>query len=97
DIQVWGDLAVIGVDPVEVTPKTSACLAQYSAIDGGIDVLRLSFDPATARFTTSLIGCVPNLAGGGAHNAQIHPSGQWVAVMNPRGDGSDGLGDPREG
>jgi hypothetical protein len=97
DIQVWGDLAVIGVDPVEVTPKTSACLAQYSAIDGGIDVLRLSFDPATARFTTSLIGCVPNLAGGGAHNAQIHPSGQWVAMMNPRGDGSIDIVDLRNG
>jgi hypothetical protein len=97
DIQVWGDLAVIGVDPIEVTPKTSACLAQYSAVDGGIDVLRLSFDPATARFTTSLIGCVPNLAGGGAHNAQIHPSGQWVAMMNPRGDGSIDIVDLRNG
>jgi hypothetical protein len=97
DIQVWGDLAVIGVDPVEVTPKTSACLAQYSAVDGGIDVLRLSFDRSTARFTTSLVGCVPNLAGGGAHNAQIHPSGQWVAMMNPRGDGSIDIVDLRDG
>ena len=97
DIQVWGDLAVIGVDPVEVTPKTSACLAQYSAVDGGIDVLRLDFDPATARFTTHLVGCVPNLAGGGAHNAQIHPSGQWVAMMNPRGDGSIDIVDLRNG
>jgi hypothetical protein len=97
DIQVWGDLAVIGVDPVEVTPKTSACLAQYSAVDGGIDVLRLSFDRSTARFTTRLVGCVPNLAGGGAHNAQIHPSGQWVAMMNPRGDGSIDIVDLRNG
>jgi hypothetical protein len=97
DIQVWGDLAVIGVDPVEVTPKTSACLAQYSAVDGGIDVLRLDFDTATARFTTHLLGCVPNLAGGGAHNAQIHPSGQWVAMMNPRGDGSIDIVDLRNG
>ena len=97
DIQVWGDLAVIGVDPIEVTPKTSACLAQYSAVDGGIDVLRLDFDPATARFTTHLVGCVPNLAGGGAHNAQIHPSGQWVAMLNPRGDGSIDIVDLRNG
>ena len=97
DIQVWGDLAVIGVDPVEVTPKTSACLAQYSAVDGGIDVLRLTFDRATARFSTALVGCVPNLAGGGAHNAQIHPSGQWVAMMNPRGDGSIDIVDLRNG
>ena len=97
DIQVWGDLAVIGVDPVEVTPKTSACLAQYSAVDGGIDILRLTFDRTTARFTTSLVGCVPNLAGGGAHNAQIHPSGQWVAMMNPRADGSIDIVDLRNG
>jgi hypothetical protein len=97
DIQIWGDLAVIGVDPIEVTPKTSACLAEKTAVDGGIDVLRLAFDPATARFTTSLIGCVPNLAGGGAHNAQIHPSGQWVAMLNPRGDGSVDVVDLRDG
>ena len=97
DIQVWGDLAIIGVDPIEVTPKTSACLAQYSAVDGGVDVLRLTFDPATARFTTNLIGCVPNLAGGGAHNAQIHPSGQWIAMLNPRGDGSIDIVDLRNG
>lgn len=97
DIQVWGDLAVIGVDPVEVTPKTSACLAQYSAVDGGIDVLHLTFDRSTARFATALVGCVPNLAGGGAHNAQIHPSGQWVAMMNPRADGSIDIVDLRNG
>ena len=97
DIQVWGDLAVIGVDPIEVTPKTSACLAQHSATDGGVDILRLTFDPATARFTTNLIGCVPSLAGGGAHNAQIHPSGQWVAMLNPRGDGSIDIVDLRNG
>jgi hypothetical protein len=97
DIQVWGDLAVIGVDPIEVTPKTSACLAQHSVVDGGIDILRLAFDKATARFSTALVGCVPNLAGGGAHNAQIHPSGEWIAMLNPRGDGSIDIVDLRNG
>lgn len=103
DIQVWGDLAVIGVDPIVATPKTSACLAQHSATAGGIDVLDLRFDPATARFGTSLRGCVPNLAGGsanlggGAHNAQIHPSGAYVAMLNPRGNGSIDIVDVRGG
>ncbi len=103
DVQVWGDLAVIGTDPIGATPKTSACLMQKSATAGGIDLLRLRFDPATARFTTELIGCVPNLAGGtaglggGAHNAQFHPSGQWVAMLNPRGDGSVDVVDLRGG
>lgn len=105
DIQVWGDLAVIGTDPLVATPKTSACLMQKSATAGGIDIVRLRFDASTARFSTELAGCVPNLAGGsaglggGAHNAQIHPSGQWVAMLNPRGNGSvdvvDVRGEPR--
>jgi hypothetical protein len=47
--------------------------------------------------TTNLVGCVPNLAGGGAHNAQIHPSGTWVAMMIPRGDGSIDIVDLRNG
>lgn len=103
DIQVWGDLAVLGFDPLVVTPKTSACLMQMSATAGGIDIVRLNFDPATARFTTDLLGCVPNLfggsanLGGGAHNAQIHPSGEWVAMLNPRGHGSVDVVDLRDG
>jgi hypothetical protein len=97
DIQIRGDLAVIGTDPVGVTPKTSACLLQKSATAGGIDVLKLRFDAATARFTTQLLGCVPNLAGGGAHNAQFNPTGQWVAMLNPRGNGSVDVVDLRGG
>jgi hypothetical protein len=97
DIQVWGNLAVIGSDPVEVTPKTSACLLAKNATDGGIDVVKLNFDPKTVRFTTQLIGCVPNLAGGGAHNAQIHTSGQWIAMLNPRSNGSVDVVDVRNG
>jgi len=94
DIQVRGNLALLGFDPLVVTPKTSACLAAKSATAGGIDIVRLSFDPQTARFTTALVDCVPNLRGGnsnfggGAHNAQIHTSGQWVGMINPRTHGS---------
>jgi LVIVD repeat len=103
DIQIWGDLAVLGFDPLVVTPKTSSCLAAKSATAGGIDVVDLHFDRTTARFTTSLRGCVPNLTGGssnlggGAHNAQIHPSGQWVAMLNPRANGSIDVVDLRNG
>lgn len=103
DIQVWGDLAVIGLDPIVATPKTSACLAQYSATAGGIDILDLRFNASTARFTTTLRGCVPNLGGGsaglggGAHNAQIHPSGQYITMLNPRGNGSVDIVDLRNG
>ena len=103
DIQVWGDLAVLGFDPLVATPKTSACLMAKSATAGGIDIVRLDFDPSTARFTTELQGCVPNLfggssnLGGGAHNAQIHPSGTWVAMLNPRGHGSVDVVDLRDG
>ena len=103
DIQVWGDLAVLGFDPLVVTPKTSACLMAKSATAGGIDIVRLRFDSATARFTTELVDCVPNLfggsanLGGGAHNAQIHPSGEWVAMLNPRGHGSVDVVDLRDG
>lgn len=103
DIQVWGDLAVIGVDPIVATPKTSACLAAHSVTAGGIDVLDLNFDATTARFRTTLRGCVPNLGGGsaglggGAHNAQIHPSGQYITMLNPRGNGSVDIVDLRGG
>jgi hypothetical protein len=94
DIQVRGDLAVLGFDPLVVAPKTSACLAAKSATAGGIDIVRMTFNLQTARFTTALVDCVPNLRGGsnnfggGAHNAQIHTSGQWVGMINPRTHGS---------
>lgn len=103
DIQVWGNVAVLGFDPIAVTPKTSACLAQKSATAGGIDIVDLHFDRATARFTVTLRGCVANLAGGtsnlgsGAHNAQFHPSGEWIAMLNPRGHGSVDVVDLRNG
>jgi hypothetical protein len=88
DVQVRGDLAVVGFDPISsVNPSTSVCL-QLKGASGGVDLVRLTFDPATADFTTSLIDCVSASPGGGAHNSTLHPSGKWLAMINPRGHGS---------
>ncbi len=86
DVQVRGDVAVLTFDPVGVTPKTSACLLQKSATQGGVDIVRLAYDPATAAFTTSLVDCVLTV-GRGAHNATLHSSGAWLAVSAPSGNG----------
>ncbi|HXH81499.1 MAG TPA: hypothetical protein VNN07_01070, partial [Candidatus Tectomicrobia bacterium] len=90
DVQVRGDLAAIGFDPLSGSapaPAASACL-QAKGANGGVDLVRLSFDAQKATFSTSLVDCVPALPGGGAHNSTIHPSGQWLAMSNPRGQGS---------
>jgi len=86
DVQVRGDIAILAFDPVVVTPKTSACLFQKSATEGGVDIIRLVFDPTTATFATELIDCVRTV-GRGAHNATLHASGEWLAVMAPSGNG----------
>jgi hypothetical protein len=89
DVQVRGDLAVIGFDPLTsgINPSISACLHGKGA-SGGVDLVRLEYDKATATFTTHLRGCVSASPSGGAHNATIHPSGNWLAMVNPRGQGS---------
>jgi hypothetical protein len=88
DVQVRGDLAVVGFDPVAgVNPSTSVCL-QSKGATGGVDIVRLAYDPATANFTTSLVDCVSASPGGGAHNSTLHPSGNWLAIVNPRTHGS---------
>lgn len=101
DVQVRGDLAVVGFDPIGgVGPTLSTCL-QSKAAPGGVDIIQLTFNPAAATFTTSLIGCVSNAPGGGAHNSTIHPSGEWLGMINPRTNGSvdvvdlDGPGTPK--
>ena len=82
DIQVRGDTAAIGFDPVLVGINVSSCLRQKSgnATKGGIDILRLNYDPQTARFSPSLADCYLNTGPGGAHNVTIHPSGTWLAI-----------------
>ena len=49
-----------------------------------VRVPRGAYDPGTANFTTALVDCVSTSPGGGAHNATLHPSGDWLAMLNPR-------------
>jgi hypothetical protein len=87
DIQVRGNTAVIGFDPIgPAAPNTSLCL-QSKGSTGGADIINLSYNTTTATFTTSLRDCVPNTPGG-AHNSTLHPSGEWLAYSNPRANGS---------
>jgi hypothetical protein len=90
DVQLRGNIAVLTFDPVVATPKTSACLflksVPASVTNGGVDIVRLTFDPVTATFETGLIDCVLTV-GRGAHNATLHASGKWLAVMAPSGNG----------
>lgn len=87
DVQVRGDVAVIGFDPLGVlVAPLSTCLQEKGAT-GGVDILRLNYDPVTATFAPSLLDCVANTPGG-AHNSTLHPSGAWLAVSNPRSNGT---------
>ncbi len=97
DVQVRGDVAVVAFDPIGGrAPALSLCL-QAQGASGGVDVIRLAYDPVSATFTTALIGCVKNNPGGGAHNATLHPSGDWLAMSNPRTNGSVDVVDLRGG
>ncbi len=88
DVQVRGDVAVIGFDPISgAAPTASLCLRDKGA-SGGEDIVRLIYDRATATFETELLACVSHSPGGGAHNSTLHPGGEWLAVSNPRGHGS---------
>lgn len=88
DVQVRGDTAVISFDPVVVGPHVSVCLRekQPSGVrQGGVDIVRLEFDPATATFTTSLRDCyVVRTPNNGAHNSTLHANGDWLAVDTTR-------------
>lgn len=87
DVQVRGDLAVVGFDPLGTNPTASLCL-QSKGASGGVDLVSLEFDGASASFTTHLLDCVSASPSGGAHNSTLHPSGKWLAMVNPRGHGS---------
>ena len=84
DVQVRGDTAVVSFDPVVVGPHVSECLRAKqptSVRQGGSDIVRLSYDPAAATFTTALVDChVVQTVNNGAHNATLHPSGEWLAI-----------------
>ena len=88
DVQVRGNLAVVGFDPISnVNPSTSLCLQGKSA-SGGVDIVGLSYNAATALFTTALVDCVSASPSGGAHNSTLNPTGEWLAMVNPRTHGS---------
>jgi hypothetical protein len=84
DVQVRGDLAVVTFDGVSGEDSSaSTCLkTNYPDADGqGVDIIRLDYDPQTAKFATSLLGCIGNPPGG-AHNSTLHPGGEWLAISN---------------
>ncbi len=86
DVAVRGDLLVLGFDSLGVSGATSECLRSKGAgtngqTRAGIDIVRLTFDPATATFQTSLVDCyLSSRNSAGAHTVTIHPSGQWISV-----------------
>jgi len=86
DVAVRGDLLVLGFDWIVASGSTSTCLKQKAQTlneqtRGGIDVVRLTFDPVSATFTSSRTGCyLSSISSGGAHSVTIHPSGAWISV-----------------
>jgi hypothetical protein len=86
DVHVRGDTLVVAFDWLVVGTHVSECLkekqlASGSAEEGGFDIVRLAFDPETATFRTSLVGCyLSNVPTGGSHTITLHPSGHWASV-----------------
>ncbi|HUP33053.1 MAG TPA: post-COAP-1 domain-containing protein [Gaiellaceae bacterium] len=86
DVQVRGDTLVLAFDWLLVGATVSECLKQKhvergSQTEGGVDVVRLEFDPATGRFATHHAGCyLSEIDTGGAHTITLHPSGAWLSM-----------------
>ena len=88
DVQVRGDIVVSTFDGVSGEDSSaSTCLkTRYPGSNGqGVDIVRLNYNPLTAKFETNLLTCVANPPGG-AHNSTLHPSGRWLAISNPSSD-----------
>jgi hypothetical protein len=97
DVTVWGNFAVTTFDGVSGEDSTaSVCLkTNYPEADGqGVDVFKLNYNPSTAMFTVSNLGCVPDPPGG-AHNATWNPTGQWFGISNCCSDWALDLVDAR--
>ena len=65
--------------------RPTACAARAPArtgqTRGGVDIVRLVFDPETATFRTELADCyLSTLSSAGAHTTTIHPSGKYLTV-----------------
>ncbi|NNF63953.1 MAG: tandem-95 repeat protein [Acidimicrobiia bacterium] len=97
DVQVRGNVVVSTFDGVAGEDSTtSTCLAEIPGSSGqGVDIFRINFDPVTATFTTTNPACVANPPGG-AHNATLHPSGDWLAISNCCSDWAMDLVDLRD-
>ena len=87
DVQVSGNLLVLGFDSLGVSGAvTSNCLrgkgaGTAGATRGGVDIVRLVFDPETATFRTELADCyLSTLSSAGAHTTTVHPSGKYLTV-----------------
>ena len=86
DVQVSGDVLVLGFDSLGASGATSACLRQKGGgtagqTRAGVDIVALDFDPQTATFGTRLVDCyLSSLGSAGAHTTTIHPSGDWLTV-----------------
>jgi hypothetical protein len=86
DVHVRGNTLVLAFDWLVVGSHVSECLKAKqlqtgSVEEGGVDVVRLNFDPATATFQTSLAGCyLSSIPGAGAHTITLNPSGEWLAM-----------------
>ncbi|MGI9110932.1 MAG: post-COAP-1 domain-containing protein [Gaiellaceae bacterium] len=86
DLQVRGDVLVLGFDSIGLSGATSACLrgkgtGTQGQTRAGVDIVRLVFDPQTATFETQLVDCyLSSLGSAGAHTTTIHPSGGWLTV-----------------
>jgi hypothetical protein len=85
DVHVRGNTLVVAFDWLVVGAHVSECLKQKqvaagSIEEGGVDIVRLEFNPQTATFQTHLLGCyLSQVSSGGAHTVTIHPSGEWLA------------------
>jgi hypothetical protein len=86
DVQVSGDLLVLGFDSLGLSGATSACLRQKGSgtagqTEAGVDIVRLVFDRDSATFATELVDCyLSSLSTAGAHTTTIHPSGNYLTV-----------------
>ncbi len=91
DVQVFGDLLILGFDPFVAAIHGSDCLRQKGSgttgqTRGGVDFIKLEFDPVQATlkapltFQTKRLGCYLTQEGGGAHTVTIHPSGEWLSL-----------------
>jgi hypothetical protein len=86
DVQVSGDVLVLGFDSLGLSGATSACLRQKDSGTGGqtragVDIVALDFDRESATFETRLTDCyLSSISSAGAHTTTIHPSGDWLTV-----------------